>query len=196
MISTTRRADGRNQAGRAGVAGALAVLLLVAGSTVAGAAASKSSSSTQQWANGVCSALSDFGSSVRSTLDGLKSASSLDEAAQDAVQGVQQATDDLQKSLDDLGKPPTTGAKQAQNAIKNLGDELSADVDDVKAALQPPPSSPQEIASAFAQIGTIVQTGVNQTRSTLTSLQDTKSSKSLRAAFKNAPACTQVRKSS
>ncbi|HEY7105123.1 MAG TPA: hypothetical protein VH986_01835 [Acidimicrobiia bacterium] len=174
---------------------ALAVAVVALPATAAGASSSQSTSA-KQWANGVCSALQDFGTSVRSTLDGLKSAGSLDEAAQQAGQGIQQAADDLQTSLQDLGKPPTSGAKQAQSAIKDLSKQLSADVDDAKAALQPPPSTPQEIASAFAEIGTIVQKGVGQTQSTLNTLQSTKSSKPLQSAFQSASSCKQLQQSS
>ena len=175
---------------------ALTVTAVATSATAASAGGSSSkSTSDKQWANSVCGAFQDFGQSVQSTLDGLKSADSLDAAAQQADQGIENAAKDLQSSLDDLGKPPSSGAKQAQSAVQNLSKELNNDVDDVKSLLSPPPSTPQEIASTFSQIGSIIQKGVSQTQSTANTLQGIKSDPQLKSAFQSASNCKQLKKS-
>ena len=175
---------------------ALIVTVLTTSLSAASAGGSSSkSSSDKQWANSVCGAFQDFGQSVQSTLDGLKSADSLDAAAQQAEQGIESAAKDLQSSLDDLGKPPSSGAKQAQSAVQNLSKQLSNDVDDVKSLLSPPPSTPQEIASTFSQIGSIIQKGVSQTQSTANTLEGIKSDPQLKNAFQSASNCKQLKKS-
>ena len=75
----------------------------------------------------------------------------------------------------------TIGPKAGGTPAGRLGD-------DIKAALSPPPSSAQEVASTFAEIGTIVQKGVNQAQSTVDTLQNTKSNGELKSAWINGEA--------
>ena len=171
----------------------LAATMLIAWALPAGAS---SSTSAKQWANGVCSAVQTFANSVDSTISGLKGSDSLDSAAQEAKSGLQSAVTDLQDSLKDLGKPSTSDGKQAQTAVQNLSDELSKDVAAIQGALTPPPSSPSEIASTFADIGSEIQKAVSQTKSTANTLKGLKPNGTLQKAFQSAPACTQLKKSS
>jgi ABC-type transporter Mla subunit MlaD len=167
--------------------------LLVGAAAPAGAASS--SSSAKQWANGVCSAVQTFGDSVQSTLDDLKNASSVEDASGKVKSGLDDATQTLEKSLDDLGKPPTPDADEAQQAVQNLSKQLNDDVSAVEDLLSPPPSSPQEIASTFSQIGSEVQKAVSQVQSTATTLKGLKSSGSLQKAFQSASSCKQLKSS-
>ena len=141
-----------------------------------------SSTSATQWANGVCSAVQTFGDSVKSTLTGLKGASSLDDATQQ-----------LESSLNDLGKPPTSDGTKAQNAVQSLSKELKNDVSDVEDLLSPPPSTPQEIASTFSQIGSEVQHAVDQVQSTATTLKGLKPNGALKKAFQNSSSCQKLK---
>jgi hypothetical protein len=172
------------------VVGAVAVGLTGLG---ANAHAASSTTSAKQWASGVCGAFLTFGDSVESTLDGLEGAASVEAAADSAKQGVQKATDDLQQSLDDLGKPPTPNAAKAQSAIQDLGSELSKDADAVEQALTPPPSSPGDVASAFASIGSTAQKAVGQMKSTATTLQGLQGSNALKKAFQSSSSCQQLK---
>jgi hypothetical protein len=173
--------------------GAVVVLGTVVMGTVGAAQASSSSSSATKWAGEVCSAFLTFGNSAESTLNGLKGSGSTEDAANSAKQDIQSAADDLQHSLDDAGKPPTSNAKQAQGAIQDLGNELSKDSDDVQQALTPSPSTPGEIASAFASIGSTVQKAVNQVKSTASTLQGLKGNNQLKKGFQNASSCQQLK---
>jgi hypothetical protein len=152
-----------------------------------------SSTSATQWANGVCSAVQTFGDSVKSTLTGLKGASSLDDATQKAKSGLDDATQQLESSLNDLGKPPTSDGTKAQNAVQSLSKELKNDVSDVEDLLSPPPSTPQEIASTFSQIGSEVQHAVDQVQSTATTLKGLKPNGALKKAFQNSSSCQKLK---
>jgi len=177
--------------------GRLACAVVVLGTVVLGSAgaahADSSRTSAKEWAGDVCSAFLTFGDSVQSTLDGLKGSGSVDAAADSAKQGIQSAADDLQQTLDNLGKPPTPNATQAQKAIQNLGNELSKDADDVQQALTPSPSTPGEVSSAFASIGSTMQKAVNQVQSTATTLQGLKGNNQLKKGFQNASSCQQLK---
>ena len=171
----------------------LAAAMLIAWAIPAGAA---SSTSAKQWANGVCSAVQTFANSVDATISGLKGSDSLDSATQEAKSGLQSAVTELEDSLTNLGKPPTSDGKQAQTAVQNLSDQLSKDVAAIQESLTPPPSTPSEIASTFADIGSQIQKAVSQTKSTAETLKGLKPNGALQKAFQSAAACTELKKSS
>jgi small-conductance mechanosensitive channel len=171
----------------------LATAMLIAWAIPAGAA---SSTSAKQWANAVCSAVQTFATSVDATISSLKGSDSLDSAAEEAKSGLQSAVTELEASLKDLGKPPTSDGTKAQTAVQDLSDELSNDVAAIQALLTPPPSTPSEIASAFADIGSQIQKAVSQTKSTANTLKGLKPNGALQKAFQSAPACTSLKKSS
>ena len=161
---------------------ALAVAMLIAWAMPAGAA---SSTSAKQWADGVCSAVQTFGNSVDTTISSLKGSDSLDSAAQEAKSGLQSAVTELEDSITDLGKPSTGDGAKAQTAVQDLSDELSNDVAAIQALLTPPPSTPSEIASTFADIGSQIQKAVSQTKSTANTLKGLKPNGALQKAFQS-----------
>ena len=103
---------------------------------------------------------------------------------------------DLQDSLENLGRPSTSDGKQAKKAVQNLSDDLSKNVAAIQEVLTPPPSTPSEIASAFADIGSQIQKAVSQTKSTANTLKGLKPNGALQKAFQSTPACTDLKKSS
>ena len=182
----------RRRAARGLLATALAAgaLLAVGGGP---ATAASSNASAQEWAGSVCSAFLTFGDSVEKTIEGLKSSGSVEDAATAAKQGIQDATTELQSTLDGLGKPPTPKGAQAQSTIQDLGKELSTDANDIQQALTPAPSSPGEVASAFATIGTEVQKAVSQTKDAASTLKGLKGDSALRKGFQGASSCQQLK---
>lgn len=176
------------------MAGTALAVGLVCGAAAPASAAS-SSSSAKQWANGVCSAFQAFGDSVQSTLSGLSGSASLDDVSSEVKTGLDDATQQLQSSLDKLGKPPTPNASKAQSSIQSLSKELKSDANDIEELLSPPPSSPQEIASTFSQIGSILQKAANQVQSTASTLEGLKGNDELKQGFQSASACKQLKQS-
>ena len=157
--------------------------------------AQAASTSPKEWASGVCSAVQTFGDSVQSTLSGLKGSGSLDAASQSVKSGLDQATQELEKSLKDLGKPSTSDGKKAKSAVNDLSKQLSSSVSDIEDLLTPPPSSPQEIASTFSQIGSEVQKAVGEVKSTANTLKGLKPNGTLQKAFQSSSECKQLKKS-
>jgi hypothetical protein len=167
----------------------VAVAVLIAWTVPAQAA---SSTPAKEWANGVCSAVQEFGTAVDSTISDLKGSDSVESAAQDAKSGLQSAVTELETSLTDLGKPSTSDGKKAQTAIQDLSDDLSTAVAAIEATLTPPPSTPAEIASTFAAIGSEIQKAVTETKATAETLKGLKPNGTLQKAFQSAPACTEL----
>jgi len=156
-------------------------------------ASAASKPTAKQWAGSLCTAFLDFGDSVDSTLKGLQGSGSVDAAAASAKQGVDNAVKSLQSTLDSLGKPPTPNASAAQSEITSLGDDLSKDASAIETALTPTPSSPTAVAATFASIGSTVQKGVSQVKSTASDLQSMKGQDELKKGFQQASSCQQLK---
>ena len=87
-------------------------------------------------------------------------------------------------------------ARRPRRPIQDLSDELSKDVAAIQESLTPPPSTPSEIASTFADIGSQIQKAVSQTKSTAETLKGLKPNGALQKAFQSAPACTELKNAS
>ena len=197
MMTVTHNEGGismtRTRTGPCAASLVIATAMLIVSAIPAGAA---SSTSAKQWANGVCSAVQTFANSADSTISSLKGSDSLDSASQEAKNGLQSAVTELEDSLKNLGRPSTSDGRQAQKAVQSLSDQLSKDAAAIQDLLTPPPSTPSEIASTFADIGSQIQKAVSQTKSTASTLKGLKPNGALQKAFQSAPACTELKKSS
>ena len=94
-----------------------------------------------------------------------------------------------------LGKPPTSDGAKAQAAVQQAGDDLSSAVTNIEGLLTPPPTTPQQIASTFAQIGLETQKAVEQLKSSASTLKGLKPNGTLKKAFQTAPSCKQLKNS-
>ena len=171
-------------------------VLAIAGLIAAAVPVSAGSETTpKQFATGVCSALSDWGDAVNSTIGDLEDASSLEAAADTATQGIRRATDDLEQSLEALDKPSGKDAKKAQQAIDDLGQSLSDTADSIEKELSDPPTTTQGVAALFAQIGSDIQKAVSDVKSTASELKGLAPNGQLRKAFESSSACKQLKRS-
>ena len=177
---------------RAAIIGVVAAAIFAAATP---AEAGGDESSPKQFANGVCTALSDWGEAVNTTIDDLKDATSLEEAADTARNGVQQATDDLEQSLESLAPPSSKDGKKAKAAIEDLGQSLSKTADSIEQELADPPTTPQEIAALFAEIGSDLQKAVSDVKSTASELKGLAPDGQLQKAFESSSACNQLKRS-
>ena len=66
---------------------------------------------------------------------------------------------------------------------------------DIEDLLSPAPSSPQEIASTFSEIGSEVQKAVGEVKSTANTLKGLKPNGTLQKAFQSSSECKQLKKS-
>jgi hypothetical protein len=172
--------------------GTALVAALVAAATVTSAAAASKRPTPKQWAKGVCTSINTWISDVESTVDSLGSENSLEDAISTASDGIKQATDELVSSLHDLGLPQTKNSKQAKQALDRLGKQLDNDAQKIKQSLNDVGNDPVDIASTFADIGTIVQKAVDQVQAAGDALQGLDRNGALQKALKSSPACKQL----
>jgi methyl-accepting chemotaxis protein len=167
----------------------LVIVVGVLAGTGATAGAGSSRPTPKQWAKGVCSSIQTWINDVEDTISSLGSENSLEDTINAAADGIKQATDQLGTSLDDLGLPQTAHAKQARSALDQLSSQLDHDAKQIKRSLTDLGNDPVDIASTFADIGSIVQKAVDQVQSTGDTLRGLDRSGELRKALKSSPAC-------
>src|SRR5215475_6357107 len=113
----------------------LAALLVALALIGAGCGKSKPKTPTN-WANGFCSALSTWKTSMTSAVDSLQSGNvtkdSVKTATDDAKNATKKLTDDLKK----LGRPNTTAGAQAQQTADQLSNQLSDGVDTIQTTVK------------------------------------------------------------
>lgn len=174
---------------------ALLAAAVLAAAAVPAAAGDSKKTPAKKYANGVCSALLDWGDALGSTLGDLSDADSLEAAAQQATDGIEQATKQLVKSIEALGTPSTDDGKKAKQSVTKLSNQLSDDADSIRHELEDPPDSPADIAALFAQIGVDVEKAVSQVKATATTLKGLDARGELRKAFESASSCKEIKSS-
>ena len=151
--------------------------------------------SAADWANGVCSAITTWKSSVTSSADSLKSGNLTQDSLKSAGDDVQSATDTLESDLKDLGKPDTEAGQQAQDSIDQLSSDLTTDTDSIKTAVDGV-TDLSGVPAAVTTIGTTLQTMQSQVTSTVDSLKQLDAPGELQTAFEQSSACQQLSSSS
>jgi chromosome segregation ATPase len=169
-----------------------ALVLVLA--VLAAGCGSKSSQpmSAADWADGVCSAVTTWKSSITSTADSLKSGNLTQDSLKSASDDVSSATDTLESDLKDLGKPDTQSGQQAQASIDQLSSDLTTDRDSIKTAADGV-TDLSGVPAAVTTIRTTLQTMQSQVTSTVSSLEQLDAPQGeLQTAFQQSSACQQL----
>jgi hypothetical protein len=149
--------------------------------------------SASQWANGFCSAVSDWGLSIRSTgraLQGNPSKSAL----QGAVSQIKSANQKLVTDLQALGTPQITGGSQVKSSIDELATTLKTHADAISAAMagvsnpQQLRGAAQALSSNLIAMGSAFKSSLNQLKSV-----DRQNKGSFKKTFDQAPACQKLK---
>jgi hypothetical protein len=175
---------------------AVSVVVVVAvGLSLAGCG-SKSSEpkSPADWANGFCSAVTTWKSSIKSSTDSLKGNLSQD-SLKTTAGDVKSATETLESDLKDLGKPDTQAGQQAKDSTDQLSSELKKGTDSIKTAADGI-SDVSSARTAATTIRTTLTTMGTQVSSTLTSLKQLDPKGELQTAFQQSSSCKQLSSSS
>jgi hypothetical protein len=175
----------------------IALVVVVAVGLLAGGCGSKSSQpmSPADWANGVCSSITTWKTSIKSSTDSLKGGNLSQDSVKATAGDVTSATETLASDLKDLGKPNTQAGQQAEDSIGQLSSDLKTDTDAIKSAANGI-SNLSTARTAAATIRTTVATMGNQVSSTVTSLKQLDPKGELHTAFQQSSACTQLSSSS
>jgi hypothetical protein len=172
----------------------LAALLASLAVLAAGCGKSSKPPTPADWANGVCSALTTWKTSITSAVDSVKSGNvskdSVKSAADDAKNATNKLTDDLKK----LGKPNTAAGAQAQQTVDQLSTQVSDGVDTIETSVK----NISSVSSALDAVTTVNSTlktlgdDISTAFKTLSGLQP---GSELQKAFQSAPDCAPFRNS-
>lgn len=172
------------------VALVLSSLLLAAGC----GGSSSNESSAEEWAGGLCSALTTWTSSVKSAATSLKGNPSED-GLKSAAGDIKSASDTLVGDLKDLGKPDTEAGQDAKDAIDQLSSEVEGDVQEMQSTVDKASGAQGVLAAASSVSATLSKMG-NQINSAASKLDSADPAGELKQAFQDAPACKSLTSSS
>jgi hypothetical protein len=175
---------------RCGMRTRLLLPAVVAAVLAVSACGGSDTSSTQDWADGLCSAISTWTSSLQSTVSGLQGNFTKDSLTS-AVDDAQGSTKDFTGSLDELGKPDTEAGQQAKDAVDTLSSEIKADIKTIQDAVNDASGVTGLLNAANVIKETITKAG-SQVTSTLTTLQGLDAKGELEQGFKDAPSCQKL----
>jgi hypothetical protein len=172
----------------------LAALLVSLTVLAAGCGKSKPPPTPADWANGVCSAVSTWKTSITAAVDSVEAGNvtkdSVTKAADDAKNATNKLTDDLKK----LGKPNTSAGAQAQKTVDQLSTQVSDGVDTIQATVKNI-SSLSSALSAVTTVSTTLKTLSTDISTAFSTLSKLEPGGELQQAFKSAPDCAPFRSS-
>ncbi len=163
---------------------ALAAVLVLGASACGGSDESQSSASpTVTWADGVCSALSTYKTSLKETASTLKSGGVSTEGFEAMAQGVQEATKTFQDDLQQLDQPQTQAAQTVSQTLTDLSTALSNDAEAIRA------SSADGLLEHVSVVSTTLLAAQDHVKAAVDQLKAADAKGEVSAAFSQAPAC-------
>ena len=158
-------------------------------------AATTTTISTADWANGLCTAVTTWKTSVDSAVTSATSSTPSKSTLQSAADDVKKATQTLVSTTKSLGTPNTKAGAQAKELVDQLGTSIAAEQQKIDTAL----SGASGVAGIIAAAPTVVsslQAMGNDVTTTFHQLQKLDASGELKDAFDSASACTSLTGSS
>jgi hypothetical protein len=183
--------------------GSACVVAVVALATLAAGCGGKSSSSSSQstsaastsaadWANGLCSAVSTWSTSVQTTTTSLKG-NVTESSLKSASAEVTKATDEFVNDLKGLGTPDTESGKKAKETLDTLAGQLKTNVQTIDKAVNEASGTSGALKAVSTVSSTLVTVG-DQVTTAFTSIQQLDTKGELDKAFRNSEKCKALNK--
>ena len=148
--------------------------------------------SAEEWADGVCTALTAWTADLDAAAEPLGDVSSLSgDSIQQAADDVKVATETLTESLRGLGRPDTESGEEVQSSVDEITTDLESSAEELEAAVADVsgiadiPGAVGTITSTLTELGTDVQ-------SLVTNLEEADVSGELETAFEEAESCAEL----
>jgi ABC-type transporter Mla subunit MlaD len=150
-----------------------------------------SSSQTTEWADGVCSAISQWGKSITATGQALQSGATNADDLRDAVGEFESATRTFVDDLRALGKPDSDAGQQAQEELDDLANDVEENVSKMQDAIDEA-SGVSGVVEAATSISSTLATMGQQLSSTFAELEQLDAEGELEEAFREADSCDEL----
>jgi hypothetical protein len=167
---------------------------VAAATLAAGCGGGDDQSAAEQWADGVCSAITDWTDATRSAAETLQSGGegSVTDRVQTAVDDVKDATSTLADDLQGLGAPDTDAGDQAQNLVETFSEDAQDGLDTIESAVEDA-GSVSEALTAVSTVSTTLSSLWEQATTTFTDLQQLDAGGELSDAFDQSESCDELR---
>jgi hypothetical protein len=167
--------------------GAVAALLAACATGCgSGSTTTEQTSATIQWANGICSAISSYRSSVKEAASTIQSGNVSQEGLSAAVDDITGATQTLTTTVRGLDKPATESADTVQKAFQSLAADLRTDAKAIDEAT----SGSSSFLNTVSVVSTTLATAQTQAQTALTDLKTVDAKGELKDAFDKASSCS------
>ena len=174
------------------VAAAVATAIVIAAGCGGSSDSSSSDTSpTATWADGLCSALNTWKSSLPETVNTVKDGSLSKDSLTTAVDDAKSATETLASDLEGLGKPDTEAGQQAKDSIDQLSTDLKADMTKIEDAVNGASGASGILSAVSVVTSTLVAMGT-QVTSTITDIQGLDAKGELKSAFDQSASCQEL----
>jgi len=178
--------------GRRGARGAVAAAVIGAALAAQGCGSSDEPASATEWADGVCSAITDWRDSVEPALEKVTSGDLSQDALEDAGDEIEDANDQLPEDLKDLDRPETATGEKAEDEIQQLSDEIEGGRDEIETAVD----DATDVGSTLEAVAVVSRTLSQLLTNVGTTIEDISQldpGGEMEKAFSEADACSSLR---
>jgi gas vesicle protein len=147
--------------------------------------------SATEWADGVCSAISDWTGSIKEATDSLQGGNLSESSLKSAGNDISDATSTFVDDLKGLGKPDTESGDKAKESLDQLGDDIDENVDKIKGAADDV-NSAGSAAQAFSTVSAALTSMSQAISSTFQELEQADVGDELKKAFEDADSCKEL----
>jgi hypothetical protein len=150
-------------------------------------------SSTEEWADGVCSAFSDWRDAVTETGESLRAGSLNEESLRNAVDDLQDATESFADDLRDLPELETDAGDDAQQTLDDLAEDVDTNTEDVRTAVgDAEGKGVQGVLEAGSAIAEIVARMGEELQTAFDKLEQLDTSNEIADAFESSDSCSSL----
>jgi uncharacterized protein YoxC len=178
--------------GRRGARGAVAAVVIAAALAAQGCGSSDEPASATDWADGVCSAITDWRESVEPALENVTSGDLSEGALEDAGNEIQDANDQLAEDLKDLDRPETASGQKAEDSIQKLSDDIEGGRDEIEAAVD----AASDLGSTLEAVAVVSRTLsqlLTKVGTTIEEISQLDPGGEIEKAFSDSDACSSLR---
>ena len=156
---------------------------------------SSDQTSTEEWAGGVCSAITTWQDSTTSVTTSLQESGITADSVESSADDVKSATQTLIDDLQGLGTPDTDSGQEAKDDLDALSTELQNGVDEIESDVSDV-SGLSDVANAISSVTSTLATMATQVSTTFSDLQSLDAEGELSDAFQQASSCDSLTSSS
>jgi hypothetical protein len=148
-------------------------------------------SATDDWANDVCSAVTEWTSAMTSVGSGLQGGDLSKDSLDKALDDMRNATDQFADDLRGLGRPDTEAGEDAKQTLDGLADDVEQGRDEINDAVEGADTA-QELLAAVPTVTQTLQAMSSDVANAFSSLQQLDAQGELEDAFSQASSCDEI----